>query len=292
MKKTLIAAMLICCAALSYGQPGRIEVHGHRGSRGTAPENTIAAFKQALEAGVDYLEFDLNMTADGHLVVSHDRFINREICLGPDGKKIEKEIPIISLKLEELKKYDCGTLKNPKFERQIPVPGERIPSLKEVFEMVAKSDIPAAKTVRFNIETKIVPAETQLSPSPAAFAQAAVNIIKEYGLTGRVVIQSFDWRTLAEVRKLEPKIKLSQLTEGNYIDPEILALSKAEIISPWYKWITPEYIGIMHKAGKKVAPWTINEPAAWDIAVKAGADAIITDYPADLIKYLKEKGLR
>ncbi|MEW5950497.1 MAG: glycerophosphodiester phosphodiesterase family protein [Elusimicrobiota bacterium] len=292
MKKIILASLLAANLSFAQSEAKKIEVHGHRGSRGTAPENTLAAFKEALKAGVDYLEFDLNMTSDGILVVSHDRFINKEICLGPKGEKIEKEIPIISLKLEELKKYDCGTLKNPKFPKQVPVPGERIPALSEVFELVVNSKEPSASKVKFNIETKIVPAETELSPSPLDFAKAFAEIVNKYKMADRTVAQSFDWRTLKEIRKIEPRIKLSQLTEANYIDPEVLALTKAEIISPWYKWITPEYVKIMKKAGKQVAPWTINDPKAWDMAVKSGVDAIITDYPAELIQWLKTQNLR
>ncbi|GAB4029613.1 MAG: glycerophosphodiester phosphodiesterase [Elusimicrobiota bacterium] len=290
----IVFYLALFCAASSFAQDTavKIEVHGHRGSRGTRPENTMAAFSEALKAGVDVLETDMNVTADGVVVLSHDKYINPELCLGPDKKALTKQIPIISLKLEELKEYDCGTIKNLKFEKQVPSPGEKIPTLAELFEMVIKSSEPAASKVNFNIETKIVPGESDMSQSPADFAKAVVDVVKKYGMTDRVIIQSFDWRTLSEVRKLEPKIRLSQLTEANYIDPEILSLTKAEIVSPWYKWITPEYVKIMHKAGKKVAPWTINDPVAWDMAVKAKVDAIITDYPADLINWLKSKNLR
>jgi glycerophosphoryl diester phosphodiesterase len=295
MKKiifSLFFIMTFLIEASAQNDIKRIEVHGHRGSRGTAPENTIAAFKQALKAGVDYLELDMDMTADGFIVISHDKFINKEICLDSSGKKIEKDIPIISLTLKELKQYDCGSLKNPKFERQIPSPGEKIPTLNEVFELVLNSTETAAKNVKFNMETKITPGEPNLSPSPSDFAKAVIAIVKNYNMADRVIIQSFDWRTLSEIKKIEPKIKISQLTEANYIDPEVMTFSKAEIISPSYKWITPEYIKILHKAGKKVVPWTINEPKYWELAIKEGVDGIITDYPADLISWLKEKGLR
>lgn len=290
----IVFYLAVFCAASSFAQDAavKIEVHGHRGSRGTRPESTMAAFSEALKAGVDVIETDMGVTSDGAVVLSHEKYINPELCLGPDKKPLTEQIPIISIKLEELKKYDCGTIKNPKFERQVPSPGEKIPTLAELFEMVIKSTEPAASRVNFNIETKIVPGETDMSPSPAVFAKAVVDVIKKYSMTDRVIVQSFDWRTLAEVRKLEPKIRLSQLTEANYIDPEVLAQTKAEIVSPWYKWITPEYVKVMHKAGKKVAPWTINDPRAWEMAVNSGVDAIITDYPADLINWLKSKNLR
>ncbi len=293
MKKIMVSLIFIC-AFFSFAQESKpkIEVHGHRGCRGIRPENTMAAFKEALDSCVDVIETDMNVTEDGVIVLSHDKYINPELCLGPDKKPLKEKIPIISIKLEELKKYDCGSIKNPKFKNQIPIPGEKIPTLSELFEMVIKSTQTSASKVKFNLETKIVPGEPKMSPTPEVFAKAVVDIIKKYNMTDRVIIQSFDWRTLSEIRKLEPKIILSQLTEGNYIEPEALALTKAEIVSPWYKWTMPEYVAIMHKAGKKVIPWTINDPAVWEMAIKAQVDGIITDYPSDLIKYLQQKGLR
>ena len=119
-----------------------------------------------------------------------------------------------------------------------------------------------------------------------------VEALKESGMTGRAVVQSFDWRTLAEIRKLDPKIKLAQLTEGNLLNPAALAASGAEVISPWFKWLTVDTVAALHKAGKKVAPWTLNDKKDWDRAAEYGVDAIITDYPEELITYLKVKKLR
>ena len=270
----------------------KIEVHGHRGTRGTRPENTLAAMSEALRVGVDVLEFDLNVTADGVVVVSHEKIVNRELCLAPGKKKIEKDAAIISLKLEELQKYDCGSIKNFKFPKQVPVPGEVIPTLAEVFDLVKNTTGPVSAAVNFNIETKITPGEPEFYLPPTEFAKAVVDVVKKYGMEERTVIQSFDWRTLAEVRKLEPKIRLSQLTEGDMLASEVLSKTEADILSPWYVWTTKEYVEAMHKAGKKVAPWTLNTPKAWEKAVEYGVDAIITDYPEELIAWLKAKGLR
>lgn len=293
MKKIIILVMLTAVSAgFAEEVAKKIEVHGHRGTRGTRPENTLAAMSEALRVGVDVLEMDLNVTADGIVVLSHEKVVNQELCVAKEQKKADKEIPIISLKLKELQTYDCGFRKNFKFPRQVPVPGEFIPTLAEVFDLVKITTGPVAAAVNFNIETKIVPGEPDLSPTPAAFARAVVDVVKKYGMEERTIIQSFDWRTLAEVRKLEPKIRISQLTEGDIIDPELLSRTDADILSPWHVWITKEYVDTMHKAGKKVAPWTLNDEQAWERAVSFGVDAIITDYPEDLICWLKKKGLR
>src|SRR5580692_1343761 len=108
----------------------RILVHGHRGARGRRPENTIPAFRYAIEQGVDVLELDVAVTKDSVPVISHDPLINATICSGP-----KLGIPIHTLTRQELDAYDCGAKKNPGFPDQVPVPGTRIPNLDEVFSL-------------------------------------------------------------------------------------------------------------------------------------------------------------
>ena len=286
MKKLLypLFSLFIFQAAAAHA----LEVQGHRGSRGTHPEDTLPAFEEALRAGVDVLELDLGVTRDKILVVSHDQHVNPAICLGPDGKKIETAPLINSLTLEELKRYDCGSLPNPKFPRQTLVPGTRIPALAEVFELAAASRQLGAQKVKFNIETKIDPGQPGNSPAPKEFARLLVDLVKKHKLEDRVIIQSFDYRTLAEVKKLDPKILKAHL-----VAPEdAVHSSGAEILSPYFQWINKEVVDQAHKAGIQVIPWTLNEPADWDKAIAYGVDGIITDYPAALADYLKAKKLR
>jgi len=294
MKKTVFIFLLTAASALSAQENiKRIEVQGHRGTRGTRPENTLAAFREALHVGVDVLEMDMNVTRDGVIVISHERAVNPELCLGPEGGKPARPAPIISLPLEELKQYDCGSVKNAGFPGQIVSPGERIPTLAEVFELVRRSTEPAAATVGFNLETKIVPGEPEMSPAPEIFAKLVVETAARYGMTERTVVQSFDWRTLKAVKKLEPRLRTSQLTEADLTDLVAVArASRADIISPRFKWLTKEDVERLHAEGIKVAPWTLNSRKDMDTAVGWGVDAIITDYPAELIGYLKEKKLR
>lgn len=291
MKKILFPVLSLL--VLSGGAARALEVQGHRGSRGTHPEDTLPAFEEALRAGVDVLELDLGVTKDGVLVVSHDQHVNPAICLGPEGKKIETAPLINSLTLKELKKYDCGSLPNPKFPKQTLLPGTRIPALAEVFNLVAASKQPGARRVKFNIETKIDPGQPGNSPAPKEFAKLVVDLVKKHKLEGRVIIQSFDYRTLAEVRKLAPKILKAQLTSDDLVAPgDAVRSSGAEILSPYFQWINKEVVEQAHKDGIQVIPWTLNEPADWDKAIAYGVDGIITDYPADLVDYLKAKKLR
>lgn len=289
MIKTFLL-VLFCCAPL---EAGSIAVHGHRGSRGTVPENTLPAFEAALMAEADVLEMDLGVTKDGVLVVSHEPKVTPERCLGPEGEKLAQPLPIRSLTLAELKKYDCGTLLNPKFPQQLPVPGARIPTLDEVFTMVKASAHEKAPKVDFNIETKIFPSEPELTPPPAEFAGLVAEVVKKHGLEKRVIVQSFDVRTLKELKKLAPAIRTAQLTYEELVDiVPALKSAKADIWSPNYKWLTPEAVKEAQEAGIKVAPWTINTAKEWDAAIAAGVDAIITDYPAALVEYLQSKKLR
>lgn len=293
MKKIFLLALISCVPAL-YAQEARtIAVHGHRGSRGTVPENTLPAFEAALMAEADVLEMDLGVTRDGVVIVSHEPKVTPERCLAPEGKKLDKPVPIRSLTLAELKKYDCGTLLNPKFPQQIAVPGETMPTLAEVFAMVKASGYAAAAKAEFNIETKIFPYEPELSPAPAEFAKLVVDVVKKHGMEKRVMVQSFDMRTLKEIKKLAPAIRTSQLTYEELLDfVPSLKSAGTDIWSPNYKWITVEAVKEAQAAGIKVAPWTINTAKEWDLAIAAGVDAIITDYPAALVEHLQAKKLR
>ena len=269
-----------------------LEVQGHRGCRWGRPENTIAAFREALRLGVDVLEFDLNVTKDDVAVVTHDSSLSPNLCLGPGGKPLEKPIPIRSLAFSELQEYDCGTLPNAHFPDQVPSPGEKIPSLEEVFHFVKTERPDLAATIRFNIETKMDGKHPENSPSPAEFARLIAPIINGSGFADRITIQSFDWRTLPEMEKVSPGIKLSLLVALDGVSALFNPPCRVDIISPNYRLVSPALVARLHKKNIKVLPWTVNTEKAWDRMVKLGVDGIITDNPGGLISYLKAKGLR
>ena len=302
MRCTLRRLLIVACVLLIWqpatggaGEPDKrnIEVQGHRGARDLLPGNTLAGFRYALETGVDTIELDLALTRDDRFVVIHDLYINGELCLAPGRVRIVEEVAVRSLTLAELKEYDCGVLPALDFPRQQSVPGETIPTLSEVFELLAASDAPAAKTVQLNVELKGVPARTSLMPAPADTARMLLDVLKKNGMLDRVIIQSFDHRNLVELKKLEPGLRISALIGKSLPDLAALATNLgAEAVSPNWEWITAGDVDALHKAGVRVIPWTANTPEAWDYLIQIQADGIITDDPNALIAYLKAKGLR
>ena len=296
---------------------GAFDLQGHRGARGLAPENTLAAFRTALDLGVTTLETDLAVTRDGVLVLSHDPALNPDIVRNADGSWIEGSgVPIQMLTLAELKRYDIGRL-NPArpyaspFTEQKPVDGERFPTLAELYAM-------AGPKVRFNIETKLEPEKPQLAPDPARFAALTVAAIRDAKATSRTTIQSFDWRTLIEARRIAPEIDTVCLTiESNNMDTvrrgsgvpppwlgglsladhggSLLKLAKAAgcaAWSPFWRNVTPAAVAEAHELGLKVIPWTVNDPAEIARMIDLKVDGLITDYPNRALPVLAAKGLK
>jgi len=272
-----------------------IEVHGHRGARARFPENTLPALEYALKVGADVLEFDLAVTKDDVVVINHDPAINPEICTDEKGGEVEKNQLIRNMTLAEVKKFDCGRKKNLKFSKQTPVPGTKMPTLEEFFDLIKNSKDPHANTVRFNIELKSDPRRPEQAPAPREFAMMVLSLLKKHNMIQRTVLQSFDHRTLVEAKKLESSITISALTEKEFtgIDyAKIISEIKPDILSPNAGEITGADVKAVQKLNVKVIPWTVNRPEEWSKLIAAGVDGIISDDPEDLIAYLKEKKLR
>jgi len=262
--------------------PHKILVHGHRGARARRPENTIPAFEYAIQHGVDALEMDMAVTKDNVIVISHDPVLHPPVCSGPQPSAVIHE-----LTLAQVRAWDCGAVQNPRFPTQQPIPGTRMPTLDDVFRLASQG------TFDYNIETKSFPDKPQFTPSPEEFVGLVLEKVREYHLEKRIILQSFDFRTLRAMKRLAPEIRLSALTESDPRDfPAIANEAEADIVSPDYHLVTPEKVAAAHAAGLEVVPWTADTPADWDRLIAARVDAIITDDPAELIAYLKSKRLR
>jgi glycerophosphoryl diester phosphodiesterase len=275
-----LAGMPFVKSALGANTSSRILVHGHRGARARRPENTLPAFRYAIEQGVDVLELDVAVTKDNVPVVSHDPLINATICTGP-----KTGIPIRTLTFAELHEYDCGVKQNPNFATQVPQPGTRVPALDEVFALSQGT------RVQFNVETKIFADRPELTPAPEAFTQLILDLIRKHKIENRVILQSFDPRTLRVMKKLDPSIPRAALFETDRDWPEVAREFEATLFSPEYHLVTAERVAKAHAAGMQVVPWTVNKPEDWQRLVDAKVDAIISDDPASLIAWLKGKDL-
>ena len=315
VSRLVVAASFALIATLASA----FDLEGHRGARGLAPENTLAAFKRALAIGVTTIETDLAATRDGVLVISHDPFLNPDLVRGPDGQWLpEKGAAIRSLSLVELKRYDIGRL-NPgsryaaQFPQQQSADGERFPTLVELIELVKRHD----KPVRLNIETKITPNNPDQTVDPQTFARLVVDTVRKSGMADRVTVQSFDWRTLVEVKKRAPEIATACLTietdDNNNVKsvgdgpspwtagldlrrydgsvPRLAHAAGCAIWSPLARNATAARIAESHALGMSVLPWTVNDAAEMTRLIDAGVDGIITDYPDRLRRIMTEKAL-
>jgi len=294
------------------------DLEAHRGGRALLPENTLPAFANALTMGVDTLELDVGITADGEVIVSHERGLNPDLARDRNGGYIAAPgTPFVKLRLEDVRTYDVGQIRpDSSYAKQFPdqraMPGTRIPTLGELFALVRKS---GNARVRFNIETKIDPNHPDEALDPQAFVARLLGLIEAEGFSDRVMIQSFDWRTLRLVQQQAPKIATVYLTLQRGSAPTI-ALDKATswtagfspadhggslprtikaaggaIWSPYLGDVTEALITEAHTLGLRVVVWTVNKRDDMARMIELGVDGIISDRPDLLRQVAGEKGI-
>jgi glycerophosphoryl diester phosphodiesterase len=312
-------AVLVALLVVAPDASDAFDLQGHRGARGLAPENTLAAFAQALMIGVTTLETDLAVTKDNVLVLSHDPALNPDIVRGPDGQWIASPGPAInSLTRGELRRFDVGRL-NPdaayarRFPQQRAIDGQRIPTLAELFALAETS----GKTPRFNIETKLAPDKPEQTPDPETFARLVVDAVRQADLAARTTIQSFDWRTLLVVKRLAPEMETVCLTSPATLrdqsnggsrrpspwlagldsamhggsTPRLAKAAGCGTWSPSFEELGADQVGEAHALGLKVVPWTVNTPEAMADVIDMKVDGLITDYPDRAREVMAAKGI-
>jgi glycerophosphoryl diester phosphodiesterase len=282
-----------------------ILVQAHRGGRAFRPENTRAAFEYGIAVGADVVELDIVATRDDVLVVSHSPFMTQPETDDPEmraeqarerqcaGPAMPAGTSIRTLTLEQVKQFDCGTRTLAAFPQQVAVPGERMPTLDEVLALAPRG------AFGFNVEVKSFPARPELTPGPEKFARLVNEAVTRHRLAAPVVVQSFDFRVLDAMRAVNPKIRLAALFGESRYD-EVMGISEpdrsfaavarrtcVEILAPDEGLVTPEQVAIAHAMGLEVTPYTVNEETGWERMAEAGVDAIITDDPAGLLKWLR-----
>ena len=261
---------------------------GHRGCRGLMPENTIPAFLKAVDLNVTTLEMDAVITKDSEVVISHEPFFNHEISKKPDGDTVQesedRSLNIYQMNYEEVKQYDVGLKPNPRFPHQQKMHAVK-PLLKDVIDSVeAYTSLHKKAPVFYNIETKCSPEGDGIyHPQPAEFVELIMTIIKAKKIEERVIIQSFDIRSLQYLHEHYPSIKNSLLIEDIDKRPfaqQLKALGFIPTIySPEYSLVTPLLVKQCHDTGVRLIPWTVDDKVEIDRLKKMGVDGIITDYP-------------
>ncbi|KAL5535130.1 hypothetical protein ACEPAF_3224 [Sanghuangporus sanghuang] len=209
------------------------DIQGHRGGRGKTVENTLPSFAWGLIDGSTTLELDNGITKDGIVVVWHDENIVAEKCKDtepafsgdPDFPYVGKYIA--NLTFAQLRTLDCGALRQEDYPLQLTYPGTKISTLQETFDFVSCAD--PNRQILWNIESKIDPIFPDRTKGVQEFVQKQQELFEKSGYKSSITYQSFDWRTLSEMKKLDPSIITSALID----DETALHPTNASLPSPW-----------------------------------------------------------
>jgi glycerophosphoryl diester phosphodiesterase len=224
-----------------------MRIIAHRGASGLVPENTIKSFKRAIKLGVDLVECDVRKTSDGELVIHHDPSLERTT----NGEGLLKNI-----KLSELLQLDAGD-------------GERIPTLKEVLDLVKGK-------VGLIIEIKEPGSEKEI-----------LNLVRNAKMGQNVIIASFFHSVSLVIKSLDPKVKTGVIFRCQPVNPLLLATdAQAEVIFPHHQFLNKLMVDEAHDHDIKVYPWVIDSKDHLKMAITLGVDGVITNHPEIINKNL------
>ena len=306
------------------------DLEAHRGGRDVRPENTLYSYAYAIELGATSIECDMQLTKDGQIVMSHNPILNSDITRDENGNYIENNKYYIRLMtVDELKKFDVGVM-DPNCGEYYDLHGKtqftydaKIPTLEELMQLIQSY---GDKNIVLNIETKSYPdpasAGYKNNADPKKFVEVFNNIVKKYNMEDRVVLQSFDWQTLIEMKKLNPNISTSALWQEqpswgrdseslrryekkkspwlggldikDYQGNPVKAAHAigADIISPYYTEISKQDVDEAHSLDMKIVPWTVNNEKDMNMLLDMGVDGIISDKPWLLKQVLEKRNIK
>ncbi|MDR1805392.1 MAG: glycerophosphodiester phosphodiesterase [Clostridium sp.] len=239
-----------------------MKVIAHRGANKFYPQNTLPAFKKAVELGADGIETDVHLTLDGQVVICHDYTI--------DGTSNGKG-DINQMTLAQLRQYDFGSYRGEEFA------GIKIPTLEECLEVVKGMDV-------INIEVKPPRDHSML------VVEKTLAIVRDFGLTEKLLLSSFDCDAILAAKQIEPSIKTGMLYSiveaetphlAELLEDPIAFVKpyKADALHPFVLMMDEDYIAAAHAAGLKVNPWTVNPVETVKLLLSMGCDSVITDTP-------------
>lgn len=276
-----------------FAQKQKFDVQGKAGARGIMPENTIKGMLKALDLGVNTLEMDAVISKDNQVVLSQEPYFNNEISLQPNGKAItlkdQKNFNIYKMNYDEIRKFDVGSKVHNRFPGQMKYKASK-PLLSETIDAVEQyvKENKLAKPV-YSIETKTIKnGDNEFHPEPAEFVDLIMDVINNKKLAKRVIIESFDMRTLQYLHEKYPKIQTSLLIdEKEPFETYIEKLGfKPTIYSPYSILVGKGLVDRCHAMGIKIIPWTVNTIKDIKYFMDLGVDGVITDYP-NLISQIK-----
>lgn len=259
---------------------------GHRGARGLYPENSLEGMREALKYPITTLEFDVVVSKDHQVLLSHEPWLGEEACLDLKGQAVkEKQINLYQLSFEDIKKFDCGSKPHPRFPQQKKIKSNK-PLLSEVLKIIEAEY--KERKLHYNIEIKSTPEDEaqNFQPKIELFTDLVVAEISKHLPRERFSIQSFDFRVLQYLHKKHPELQSVALLEENLSEDEVLKLLgfTPTVYSPYYKFLTKNVVSGWQKRGVKVIPWTVNEVSDLKSVKAMGVDGIITDYPDRISK--------
>ena len=286
-----VIASCFFCISITAQTRLKLDIEAHRGGRGLMPENSIPAMLHAVELGVRTLELDCNISADGQVVVSHDPYMSAAIMLKPDGSEIsrqeEKQYAIYKMTYDSIRRFSEGVKPYPAFPEQARVRTykPRLADLVDSVEAYVKQH--HLKPVYYNMETKSAPEGDGIyHPGPDKFVELVMGVVRSKGVADRVIIQSFDPRTLQIIHQLYPSQATALLVENKEsFETNIADLGfTPTIYSPYYQLVNAELVKQAHARKIGVLPWTVNNEADMQAMEAFGVDGIISDYPDRLVR--------
>jgi len=301
---------------LILSKPNHIKIYGHRGARGDLPENTLESFKYLFDNAINAYETDILISKDLIPVITHDFRLDPSLTKDEAGNWIKDEnIKIFDLTYNEISKFDIGSLNKlsrygRRFINQRSLENQKIPKLSELLELSSKNLL---QDLLINLEIKSTPDEKNLTPDPQDLVQIVLNEINNSNLKDKIIISSFDWRILREVKKQSPEIPRAYLTfqqekgmkikktiysKSPWIDhipltivydlPKIIKELGGSAWHPYYKDINKKAVKDARDNNLPVNVWTVNDEDDMLKMIEYGVDGIMTDYPLRL-KNLCEK---
>jgi len=253
----MLAPLTLSATLLHYALPRtRVQVTAHRGHARIAPENTLSAIRKAIASGADYAEIDVQQTADGVIVLLHDRDLMR---VAGDPRRLA------DITYDQVRKLDVGKWFSPDFA------DERVPTLEEVMEL-------SRGRIKLHIELKSFGAHEQL-------ARDVARLVREQKFESACFVAAFSYEAIRAVRRENPNVRTG-LTVAHALGE--LNWREFDVLSVWMEFLSNALLREAHQRGREVHVWTVNDPRQMAQLIKQGVDNIMTSDPDTLIRVRKE----